>query len=51
MYRLYAISEVIFSMLSECGQEACMVQKRLKFCDEIKAEKWKATNNIKVTDY
>ena len=35
MYRLYAITEATLSMLRGCGQ----------------AEKWKATNNIKVTDY
>ena len=51
MYRLYAITEVIYSMPSGCGQEASMMQKLLKFFDQRKAEKWKATNNIKVPDY
>lgn len=51
MYRLYAITEPILLMLGECDQEACMVQKLLKFFDERKAEEWKATSNIQVTDY
>lgn len=51
IYILYAITEAILSILSRCCQEAYMMQKLLKFFDERKAEKWKATNNIKVPDY
>ena len=51
MYWQYAITEAILPIPSGCDQEAYMMQKLLKFFDERKTEKWKATNNIKLVDY